>query len=215
MRDEHDDLLAAHGAALIAHAVASTSAPLTLRARLQAQGLPARTAADRRSPRWRPRLVPAVAAATAAAVAAVALVLPGGSPGAPSISQAAALGTRPAQAPARIAAADPATVAVRVEGTAFPAWKTAGWTPTGTRSDTLRGRPAKTVFYAAPDGTRVAYTIVGGKELTGTPEWGHAVRTEHRDGRWIVTWERDGKTCVLTAPDRFAVERLELRAARS
>ena len=90
-----------------------------------------------------------------------------------------------------------------------------GWTPTGTRTDSLHGRRAATVFYAAPDGTRVAYTIVGGKTLAGTPSWEHAVRTEHRDGRWIVTWERDGKTCVLTAPDRFAVQRLELRAAGS
>ena len=210
MRHENEDLLAAHGAALIAHAVATTGAPLPLRGRLRAQGLA--TPAPAR-PRRRLAFLPAVAAATAAAVAAAALVLPGGAPGAPSISQAAALGTRPATAPARIAADDPARVAVRIEGTAFPTWKRFGWTPTGTRTDSLDGRPAKTVFYEAPDGTRVAYTIVGGKALDGTPKWHHAVRTEHRDGRWVVTWERDGKTCVLTAPDRFAVGRLELRAA--
>jgi hypothetical protein len=215
-RDTHDDLLAAHGGALIAHAVATTSAPLTLRGRLQAQGLAARPAADpRRSARRRAAFLSAVAAATAAAVAAAALVLPGGSPGAPSISQAAELGTRPAQAPARVAAADPTKVAVQVQGTSFPTWRRFGWTPTGTRTDTLRGRPVKTVFYAAPDGTRVGYSIVGGKALEGTPQWGRAVRTERRDGRWIVTWQRDGKTCVLTAPDRFAVHRLELRAAGS
>jgi hypothetical protein len=212
MRHENEDLLAAHGAALIAHAVARTGAPLALRGRLRAQGLGAPVVAG---PRRRARFLPAVAGATAAAVAAAALVLPGGTPGAPSISQAAALGTRPATAPARIAAGHPAQVAVRVEGTAFPAWKRFGWTPTGTRTDTLRGRQIKTVFYEAPDGTRVAYTIVGGKALAGTPKWKHAVRTEHRDGRWVVTWERDGKTCVLTAPDRFALQRLQLRAARS
>jgi hypothetical protein len=211
-RHEHEDLLAAHGAALIAQAVATTSAPLTLRSRLRAQGL-ARAAAAR--PRRRLRLAPAIAAATAAAAAAAALFLPGGAPGAPSISQAAALGTRPATAPARIAAGDPTRIALRVEGTSFPAWKRFGWTPTGTRTDSLHGRRAATVFYAAPDGTRVSYTIVAGKTLAGTPSWEHAVRTEHRDGRWIVTWERDGKTCVLTAPDRFAVQRLELRAAGS
>jgi hypothetical protein len=146
-------------------------------------------------------------------VAFGALVLPGGSPGAPSISQAAEFGVRAAQAPARVDAADPGQVAAGVQGTAFPTWKRSGWTPTGVRTDTLRGRPVTTVFYAAPDGTRVSYSIVGGRVLAGTPAAGAAVRTEHRGGRWVVTWARDGHTCVLTAPDRFAVQHLQGRAA--
>jgi hypothetical protein len=209
MRDDDDhDLLAARGAALIAHAVAQTSAPLPLRARVAEQ----RLATARPVPARHLTLLRGLAGATAAAVAAAALVLPGGSPGAPSISEAAQLGLRPAEVHARVAPGDPATVRTTVEGIAFPSWTRQGWTPTGARADTLHGRRAKTVFYDAPDGTRVAYTIVGGRALDGTPTVPFTVRTDHRDGRWVVTWERDGHTCVLTAPDRFGARRLQARA---
>jgi hypothetical protein len=208
MRDDDHDLLAARGAALVAQAVARTSAPLPLRTRIAEQ----RLAAARPVPVRHVTLLRGLAGATAAAVAAAALLLPGGSPGAPSISEAAQLGLRPAEVHAHLAPGDSSTVRTSVEGIAFPSWTGQGWTPTGARADTLHGRRAKTVFYDAPDGTRVAYTIVGGHALDGTPTAPFAVRTDHRDGRWLVTWQRDGHTCVLTASDRFAVQRLQARA---
>jgi hypothetical protein len=209
MRDDDLDLLAARGAALIAHAVAQTSAPLSLRARVDTQRL---AAPPLRAPRRRATLWRGLAGATAAAVAAAALLLPGGSPGAPSISEAAQLGLRPAEVHTHLAARDASQVLTTVDGLRFPSWTGQGWAPTGARADTLHGRPTKTVFYDAPDGTRVAYTIVGGHALDGTPTQPFAVRTEHRDGRWVVTWRRDGHTCVLTAPDHFAVQRLQAQA---
>jgi hypothetical protein len=142
-----------------------------------------------------------------AALAAVLLVLAGvgGSPSAPSVDGAGALALAPPTAPAP--ATDPAdTQLVRAQiggitfpnyGYAWPKWKT-----TGSRRDQLSGRDATTVVYRGPRGD-VGYTIVDGKPL-GSPSGARHLQVGgvdlsvlHRNGATIVTWERDGHTCVL------------------
>ncbi|HWI71943.1 MAG TPA: hypothetical protein VNT55_08315, partial [Baekduia sp.] len=80
---------------------------------------------------------------------------------------------------------------------AWPKWKTAGQ-----RRDTISGRGATTVTYRGPRGD-VGYTIVDGKAL---PEPGGARHVTANGMRYavlrqgdatIVTWQRDGHTCVL------------------
>ena len=74
-----------------------------------------------------------------------------------------------------------------------------------TRVDRLHGRRAVTVWYANRAGRRLAYTIVGGRTLR-RPDGsrvimrkGEAFRVLTRDGRQVLTWERGGHTCVVSA----------------
>src|SRR5919204_7035639 len=85
-------LVAEQRRALAAVHSAAGPAPPALRARVTAQRRAAAPAARRR----RVVLVGGAAAALAAVIAALVLVLPGGSPGRPSIVQAAALSVRSA-----------------------------------------------------------------------------------------------------------------------
>ena len=75
-------------------------------------------------------------------------------------------------------------------------------------------RKAKTVFYDSPKGARAAYTILGGdtidapsgayeKDMNGVKLF---ITTDH--GRRIVTWTRNGHTCVLSAPVAVPEEKL-------
>jgi hypothetical protein len=176
-------------------------APTALRARIEA---------DRSARRARPRVRIAYAAAlgTAAAALAVALglTLPGGAPGSPSVSQAAALAQRgPAQpAPGPNPRYPKARLAQDVQEVYFPNWERSfGWQAVGQRTDRLGQRVAVTVYYARGS-QQVAYTIVGGGAL---PEPGGQVSLLNRyrldtltsGGRTIVTWRRKGRTCVLSA----------------
>ena len=75
---------------------------------------------------------------------------------------------------------------------------------TESREDVSSGRRTTTVYYA--NGTRtVAYTIVSGGALH-TPSHARTVRREGVEfrtfadgGRTVVTWQRRGHTCVLSA----------------
>jgi hypothetical protein len=172
-------------------------APAALRARIEAAGRPAAGA-----PRWA-LLGTAALAAVVIAVLAVFLIPAGG--GDPGVDAAAELGTRPADAPAPAAlAATPALLDAGVEGVAFPAWDDEfGWRATGQRADDLDGRDTRTVVYEK-EGARVAYTIVSGDALDdpdGARELtrdGVELRQFTSDGRPVVTWLRDGHTCVLS-----------------
>ena len=113
-------------------AVAAISAPASLRERVDA--------APRARAASRPRraLVPAVAALAVAALAAV-LVLPSGTPGGPSVVEAAALAQRPAVEPAPRPATDK-LLDRRAAGLPFPDWlQKFGWRATGARTDTVTG----------------------------------------------------------------------------
>ena len=181
-------------------ATRSDFAPPRLRARIEAE--------RRRATATRPRLVfgGALATAVAAAVAALVLLLPGGTPGSPSISQAAALALGgPVQAAPAIDSKHPSTKLDQdVQEIYFPNWARRGWTAAGQRTDQLKGREAVTVYYDH-GATRIAYTILSAPAL----KWAHArtrmlygttLQSFRLDGRTVVTWRRAGHTCVLSGP---------------
>jgi len=197
---------------------ATDRAPAALRERIEA-ARPSAAARPTAAARRRARLGYAAAAtgALAAVVLALVLLLPGGAPGAPSVSQAAGLAGRGVAAPAPVP--DPDAPAVRldrqIEHLYFPNWAAQfGWRAVGQRSDRIGRRPAVTVYYAWR-GQRIAYTIVGAPALTppvAQVTWSN--RTELRtltiDGRVVVTWQRAGRTCILsgTDVDAHALQRL-------
>jgi hypothetical protein len=153
------------------------------------------------------------AMAGALATAVLALVLIPGGPATPTLSQAAALGGLGAAAPPPTPDPDDPSVKLSEEvgDVYFPNWSsTLGWRPTGMRRDLLDLHRAATVYYAY--GTRrLAYTILSAPALRQpaaavTVENGMTVRTLRRHGRVIVTWRRDGSTCVLTGTNVSAAQ---------
>ncbi len=181
---------------------ATEPAPARLRMRLEAQRA-SRTA----RPGWKP-VYAAMAGAVACAIAALVLLLPGGTPGSPSVSEAAQLALRGPSGPAP--APDPSDPRMkldqRLQNLYFPNWSaTLGWRPVGVRADKLDGRPAVTVYYHR-QGMSVAYTIVGAPALAppSTPvthAGRFALQTLSLGGRTVVTWRRAGHTCVISASD--------------
>lgn len=181
------------------HRAAAERAPARLRLRIQ----PQRAKPPRDS---RVRGYGVLAGAIAAAAVAVVLVLPGGAPGSPSVSQAAGLALRGPSAPAPPPdSTDPrAKLAERFQGLYFPNYLARlGWRAVGMRRDRLDGRPATTVYYLRRDAL-VAYTIVGAPRLSPpsglvTRSNGVELRVFSLGGRTVVTWRRAGHTCVLSA----------------
>jgi len=196
--------------ALVRGASATVEAPAGVRARVDEMRRPA---ASRRRPRglaW----AGGFAAAAAAVAAVVLLVLPGGA-GGPSVAQAASLATRPPTAVAPHAAS-PTLLAVTEDGVPFPYWaKKFGWKATGVRVDTLRGRHVTSVYYEKK-GSTIVYSIVSGRALPRPPSSSRLRResTEYRvltiGGRLVVTWERRGRTCVLSATGVPAAKLMKL-----
>jgi hypothetical protein len=203
--------LAERGRAMIAAAVADVQAPMSLRESLEGQR--ARTAPARRRRRF--ALGGLVASAAALALVLAVLVAPGGTPGGPTVVEAAGLGARPATAPAPPRdGSDPHALMASEAGINFPAWDEIDWPAKGVRRDTIEGRDATTVFYATAKGAPVSYTIVDGDPLEKpdgakeTKVGATNVYTLQRDGRWIVSWEREGHTCILSAPAKVPVDSL-------
>jgi hypothetical protein len=173
-----------------------------LRERVASASVPARRPARRR----RLGLAGALAGAVAAtALAAVLISSPGG--GNPTVVDAARLSEGAPTAPVAVDAENHNLLAADVEGVPFPNWdREFGWRQAGTRSDRLDGRTAQTVFYKH-DGKRVAYTIVSGRGIPA-PQ-GSEPRTRNGvhlhslsdGGRRLITWWRDGRTCVLSSAD--------------
>lgn len=155
----------------------------------------------------RPRIALAAVGVLAALALALALVLPAGTPGSPTVSEAAALALRGPTAPAP--SPDPGNpggrLGQRVGEIYFPNWGHAlGWRATGLRIDQLGHRRAITVFYGW-HGRTLGYTIL---DLPALDQPGHSavrrldgvtLRTLVSGGRTIVTWRRSGHTCVLSA----------------
>jgi hypothetical protein len=214
--DPLDEELAERGRALIAAAVAETMAPLALRERIEADR--ARAAKPARSRRLR-ALLPAGGLVAAAVV--VAVLVMGGGAGAPSVLATASLATGGPLLPAP--AEDPSNDAVlktSIEGVPFPYWGDSfQWEAVGARDDKIKDRQAKTVFYDNPKGARAAYTILGGDTIdapSGAYEKdknGVKLFITTDKGRRIVTWTRDGHTCVLSAPAAVPEEKLLQLAA--
>ncbi|HEU5477943.1 MAG TPA: hypothetical protein VFU64_09000 [Gaiellaceae bacterium] len=180
---------------------AEEQVPASLQAAIEAR---VRAHAARRGTFRRPvpRLVVATAGAVAAAI--VAAVVLTGSPGAPSVADAARLGTQPPTAPAPPPTGRAGTrLTLAVDGVHFPNLKVfAGWSTAGARHGHIGDRDATVVVYRK-DGRRLGYVIVAGGGLA-RPSGGqtavvHRVpyQTLHLSGRLAVTWRRGGHTCVL------------------
>lgn len=189
-------------------------APERLRARIEA-ARPPRTVLARR------RFVYAgsLAGALAAVGLALVLLLPGGTPGAPSVSDAAALAVRgPTQAPPDPDPYRPETMLHQNVGEVyFPNWgRSLGWRAVGARTDKLGGHQAITVYYQWRE-DQIAYTIVSAPALAapkGQRTWRHGteLRTMTENGRVVVSWYRAGDTCVLSGRGVTADELQKLAA---
>lgn len=196
----------ARGAVLAANA--HVEAPMSLRERI-AQTSTAATARPRRRRGW----LGALAGVAVVALLIVTLV-PLGGVGGPTVARAAAAAARPPDAPAPGPGGDK-LLALAVDGVSFPDYAGKfGWTAVGTRTDEVNGRTVTTVTYEK-DGKRVAYAIVAGAALE-VPE-GQVITAEQTavtaltaDGRQVVTWQRQGHTCVMVASDVDAATLAEL-----
>jgi hypothetical protein len=181
--------------------------------------LRARVEPERGRPRSPVSLPLAGGLAAAAAFALIlALVLPGGA-GGPTVVEASELAERHSAAAApRPDPEQPKVLNARAAGLAFPSWaEEFGWRATGRRVDELDGRRAVTVFYEKA-GRRIGYTIISGEAIDPPEEARRAVREGtvlhdlSADGRVIVTWLRDGVTCVLSGSGVDANTLLDLAA---
>ncbi len=175
--------------------VRADGAPAQLRMSIDARRRTVRRSRSRRI------YVGSLATAVAAAVAALVLLLPGGTPGSPSVSQAAALALRgPAMSPP---AKQGSKLNQDVEEIYFPDWSRLHWHAVGQRIDHLGDRMAVTVFYGWGR-RRVAYTILTAPALRwpGTTTLrvnGVELQGFSSKGRLVVTWRRSGHTCILSA----------------
>jgi hypothetical protein len=204
--DPLDDELAERGRALIAAAVAETTAPLALRERIEAdRARAAKGAGPKRSRGLLGKLIPA-GGILAAAIVALVLVLGGSS--APSVLATASLATGGPVLPAPAEdSSNKAVLEASIEGVPFPYWGDSfQWKAVGARDDKIEDRSAKTVYYENPKGVRAAYTILGGDKIDPPSDAnkqtnaGITLWITQDKGRRIVTWTRAGHTCVLSAP---------------
>lgn len=186
--------------------------PAGLRARLNAERSTPSTPVRRR----RLAIGGALAGAAAAAALAAVLVLPSGA-GGPTVVEAAKLNELPATNPSTPPdPADPRLLEASAQGLPYPNLDIEfGWRPAGQRQDEIDGRDATTVFYER-EGKRIGYTILSGEGID-PPE--NSTSTTLNDvklssladgGQEIVTWWRDGHTCVLSGKGVSKQELLEL-----
>jgi hypothetical protein len=184
------------------HGTTDVGAPARLRAQVERAHDKGRSRDARRF-----RFGGSIAAVAAAAALALVLVLPGAVSGGPSVATAAALAQKPPTDPAPGATATPQLLDESVDDVPFPNYAAKfGWKPTGKREDDPKGRDATTVYYEK-DGREIGYTIVSGDALDPPKDartftvGGVEYRIFREDGRNVITWERDGRTCVLSGED--------------
>jgi hypothetical protein len=122
------------------------------------------------------------------------------------VADAATLAEKPpTKAAPEVVRRTPQLLRAEVDDVPFPNYAAKfGWKPAGARDDDPSGREATTVHYQK--GARaIQYTIVSGDALDPpsdallTTRAGVEYRIFRDDGRTVVTWERDGHTCVLSA----------------
>jgi hypothetical protein len=169
-------------------------------------------------PRRPPLLrLPVVAATGAAVVIALVLALTavtGG--GEPSVDTVADLSdVTPTESTPAPDPSQPTLLRREFEGVAFPNWSKRGWKPVGARTDEIDGRSTESVYYQH-EGHRISYTVIGG-EPVDPPSDAVAVRVggvdlNHvtRGHREIVTFLRNGRTCVVAGHFRDSRTALEL-----
>jgi len=189
-------------------ATADVGAPARLHARVRRRRAPAR---------GRRLAIGGAVGALAATALALALVLPGASPGAPTPADVAAVASAPPDraAPAAVPGT-PQLLREQVDGVAFPNYAAKfDYAPVGARHVEVSGRAATTVYYE-DEGRTVAYTITSGDGLDppadaqSTTRGGVEYRSFRAAGRDVVTWERDGHTCVLSSTATPTAELLAL-----
>jgi anti-sigma factor RsiW len=179
---------------------ADTGAPVRLRAQVDRRRGAGRAAVGNR------RTVVGSAIAAAAAVAlALILVLPGAFLEDASVADVAALAEKPPTraAPGGVPGASQ-LLRAEVDDVNFPNYAAKfGWKPVGARQDDPSDRGATTVYYEKGS-RKIAYTIVSGDALDppsdapSTTRGGVEYRRFRDEGRTVVTWQRDGHTCVLS-----------------
>lgn len=175
--------------------------------RVRARIAQARDSSPARS-RVRPSLgwLSVAGGAAAAAAIVIGLTAGGGTSVPPALSQAAALATLgPSQpAPPPNPAAPRLKLDLDAQGTYFPNWSTQfHWRAIGARTDVVGSRQAITVYYGWHK-LRLAYTILGGGPLpqpSGQPLAlnGYRLYSFAAGTRTVITWRRNGHTCVLSA----------------
>jgi anti-sigma factor RsiW len=145
------------------------------------------------------------AGVVAAALVVFAVLSTSGVLGGPTVAAAAdfALGAPNAPAPGSTGAG---TLDASVGGVAFPDWSGRhGWQPVGVRRGEVHGRAATVVFYEKGD-RRLGYAIVDGPALprpgdgVSSMRAGVQYQTLRLRDRQVVTWQKDGHTCVLIGP---------------
>ena len=174
-------------------------APAGLRRRIEAERRRSAPAARRR----RLGFGAGLAVAAAAATLVIIFLLPSSVPGGTVIAEAAELQGLPNQEGAP-APAGPALLNKEAEGIPFPNYRLKfGWRAAGQRADRLRGRQSTTVFYRK-GGQRIGYSILSGSPLAPPADarrrgvHGTLVWSFDSGGRTIVTWLRQGRTCVMS-----------------
>lgn len=196
-----DSLLDQHEALIAIRATEDEVASPCLRAMVHAMAADARGAAPAPRRRFfaRPRSLAFVASAAALAAAAAVLFSAGTS--GPSVAEAAQVALAPPRSPAPAVKADEKTLDAAVDGVAYPYWADAtGWRAVGSRTDAVEGRAIRTVVYQDAGGRRIGYAIAAGSPLSGADgDHDGAFTVAHENGATIVTWLRDGHTCILAA----------------
>jgi hypothetical protein len=177
-------------------------APESLRDSIQAMTSSSRSTRSRRQlgSRWS---LAGVGALAVAAVFAFVLALRTNTPSPPTVFQTSALALARATVGSPAESPDGTQLSSSVDGVAYPYWgKRFGWSASGARTDHLGGRTIMTVFYTDAHARRIGYSIVAGPALV--PPNSRVVSAQHtrfwvfqQGGATIVTWRRDGHTCVL------------------
>ena len=163
-------------------------------------------ASTRPQPALGRRLAAGLALAAAAVAVLVVALSSGGSSHALTVDTTSALTLRPATAaaPREDRRSGGTELAAAVDGVSYPYWADRfGWRSTGSRVDNVAGRTVRTVFYANARGQRIGYAIVAGtaakRASGGVVLWrdGTAYRLLGAGAVRIVTWLRNGHTCVV------------------
>jgi anti-sigma factor RsiW len=179
----------------------SMPAPLALRTRIEHE----RTRPMGRVRRRRAGILGGLVGIAAALVLLLVVVLPTGS-GGPTISEAAELSSLPAtETDVPVDAGNAKLLDASQSGVPFPNLVAGdfGWRPAGERTDRLDGRDTTTVFYEK-GGKRIGYTILSGDPIdppgdsNQTDLNGVSLHVTRDGSKQIVTWLRQGKTCVLS-----------------
>jgi hypothetical protein len=112
--------------------------------------------------------------------------------------------------------ASPKLLKADVQGVPFPNLGAEfAWQQAGRRTDELGGRKTETVFYERA-GVRIGYTIISGvpidppADARPSTQNGVQLNTTADEGRQIVTWFREGRTCVVSGKDVSAKDLREV-----